>query len=627
MSSAPFLLLASPNAQSVNQGDAATYTVSSLQSPGFAGPINLTVSGLPAGAVGNFNPSTISGTATSLLTVTTGITTPPGVVSPTITGIAGSSQGTTKFDLVVSNPGVQTGPGCSVDIALNPPVPLEGTPVTYTATATTVADTITNVSILLDGAPLTCNASGAQTVSCSVTQNAPPTGTHALQWSCTSGPQGPGAGAGSQTFGVAQNGVSESGFIKPKFAVLSVIYAPPGPSSFVDYGASTAMGTAISLEDAFSRKDTTSVTLGGGFTIPKILSVGVSVTKSKAFTQTTDTVSSISMKKTDSFDIKVPGPANGADGINHDFDVILLWLNPVVQFTLTGNNTAQWTGFGFDGNDPANEVDVVPVYVSWLKNPSTMPLDVAAALARTWADPNIDGTGPGLTGDDFQTILQRDPFADPAYVLSLASGATTSDDKRFDLQVGETMAYEPPPAASGQPFTEIFGLNYQTTTTEGEKATDDYQLSFSTQFSADITIPITTWLTINFNAKKSSGKTLDWKHVANQSATQATSQSATLSLTGPLPGYTGPTDLQVFKDNLYGTFMFAFNPFSSTASFILWTPTDSQIVAAGGVTTYSVSTLGLSGFNGNVTLSLSGAPAGITGSFSPSSISGTGFRR
>ena len=38
-----------------------------------------------------------------------------------------------------------------------------------------------------------------------------------------------------------------------------------------------------------------------------------------------------------------------------------------------------------------------------------------------------------------------------------------------------------------------------------------------------------------------------------------------------------------------------------------------------------MSTLGLSGFNGNVTLSFSGAPAGITGSFSPSSISGTGF--
>jgi hypothetical protein len=620
VTSAPFLLLASPEAESVVKGDSTTYTVSSLQSPGFTGAITLNASGLPTNTTGSFNPAVITGAATSILTLTTSTATPSGRTSPTITGTSGSSQGTTKVDLVVSDPGGQTGPGCSVAITVNPLAPVEGTPVTYSATVTTVTDNSADETIFLDGVALCVQVSA-----CSVTQNAPPTGTHALQWSCNTGGQhGSGTGAGSQTFGVAAAGVAESGSIKPKYAVLSVIYAPPGQTSFVDYGASTALGTTSSIDKSFSDKTTTSVTLGAGFTIAKIIKAAASVTKSKAFTQTTDTISSIAVKKTDTFDVKVPGPADGADGINHDFDVILVWLNPVVQFTLTGNNTAQWTGLGFDGNDPANEVDVVPLYVSWLKNPSTMPPDIAAALARTWADPNIDGTGPGLTGDDLLAILQRDPFSDPAYVLSLAPGATTSDDKRFDLQIGETMAYEPPPM-NGQPFTETFGLNYQTTQTEGLKATDEFTVGFSVEFSADVTIPIATWLTINLNAKASKAREFDWKNVATQTASQANTQSATVSLTGPATGYTGPTDLQVFKDNVYGTFMFAFNPFSSTASFILWTPTDSQTVAAGGVTTYSISTLSLSGFTGNVALSFSGAPAGITGSFSPSSISGTGF--
>src|SRR5262249_16920285 len=152
-------------------------------------------------------------------------------------------------------------------------------------------------------------------------------------------------------------------------------------------------------------------------------------TKTQDFTQSLQRTSSIAINKTDSSDIVVSGPGpESPPGIDHDFDVVLLWLNPVANVVISGNNTAQIVGYSFHSKDPVNEMDVVPVYVGWLKNPSTMPPGVALALARTWADQPDDGSGTGLTSNDFTTILARDPFA---------GGATAIDTSRFVLS-GET---------------------------------------------------------------------------------------------------------------------------------------------------------------------------------------------
>src|SRR5262249_44826022 len=101
-------------------------------------------------------------------------------------------------------------------------------------------------------------------------------------------------------------------------------------------------------------------------------------------------------------------------------------------------------------------------------------------------------------------------------------------------------------------------------------------------------------------------------------------QTAALSLTGPSSAYTGPTDLQVFKDNVYGTFMFAFNPGTQTSDFFLFSSTGSQTVGVGGSTTYQVEALAFNNFNGNIALSVPGVPAGVTANFNPSTISANG---
>jgi len=78
---------------------------------GFTGTVNLSVNGLPSGAAGTFNPTSISGgSGSSTLSVTTASTTPTGTFTLTITGTTGSLSHATTVTLVV-NPSTGLPPG------------------------------------------------------------------------------------------------------------------------------------------------------------------------------------------------------------------------------------------------------------------------------------------------------------------------------------------------------------------------------------------------------------------------------------------------------------------------------------------------------------------------------------
>src|SRR5262249_50693670 len=257
----------------------------------------------------------------------------------------------------------------------------------------------------------------------------------------------------------------------------------------VDYNSTTLLGSKTTLSDSFKVNTSLGSTLGfkREYKIPSAIkgldsfgaTLSVDVGLTADFTQTLEGTDSISVTKSDSSDIVVPGPkdttAGVSVGINHDYDVILLWLNPVANLVVTGTNSALWTGYRFDPADPVNEMDVVPVYVAWLKNPSSMPPGVAFALARTWAPEPDDGTGTGLTSTDYAAILERDPFA---------NGSQNIDPARFVL-AGETFAFAPPPNG-GQPITEKMSLSYVTTTQQTLTKTDEYEVSYKTKSTDSI---------------------------------------------------------------------------------------------------------------------------------------------
>ena len=56
--------------------------------------------------------------------------------------------------------------------------------------------------------------------------------------------------------------------------------------------------------------------------------------------------------KTSTSDTIVAGPASDAAGVDHNFDTIYIWLNPVVNLTFTSSTTIQQTGFNYDMTDP-----------------------------------------------------------------------------------------------------------------------------------------------------------------------------------------------------------------------------------------------------------------------------------
>ena len=100
---ADFALAADPASSSVEQGNETTYSIS-LSRTYFTLPIDLSVTGLPAGATGTFDVTSPSGTS-STLTVTTsrsGPMTPAGSYPLTITGVSGGLTRTTTTTLVVT---------------------------------------------------------------------------------------------------------------------------------------------------------------------------------------------------------------------------------------------------------------------------------------------------------------------------------------------------------------------------------------------------------------------------------------------------------------------------------------------------------------------------------------------
>jgi uncharacterized membrane protein len=98
-----FSLAASPASQSVTPGAGTSYTVSVGALNGFGGTVSFSASGLPSGAGATFTPTTVTGSGSTTMNVTTAANTPPGSYTVTITGTSGSLQHTAQVTLNVTD--------------------------------------------------------------------------------------------------------------------------------------------------------------------------------------------------------------------------------------------------------------------------------------------------------------------------------------------------------------------------------------------------------------------------------------------------------------------------------------------------------------------------------------------
>ncbi len=311
---------------------------------------------------------------------------------------------------------------------------------------------------------------------------------------------------------------STVGSIAPKFFVLSVVYAPPGTAgtaskSSVAYTTGSAAGTETKVSHAFKA----GVTEQAEASIAGFATLDVS----SGYSLSTASDSSLAIKKSSSLSIADQGP--NIDGIDHDSDLIYLWLNPLVAIAGNGSSL-NWT---VASNGPT--MDIQYVSVGQLKHPSTLPPGVLARFAAY-----------GITQSDYATILGRDPFA---------YGATAIDANRY-VRTWTTIPYEPPIAAGQEPPHTTLTISNETTSTHTSSYTGEYSVGYSLKTGSP---SFTSWL----GAGITTTGTFTWTDSGSSTSNTTSSDSASVTMTGPSFGYTGPTDMAVYYDTLYRTFLFA----------------------------------------------------------------------
>lgn len=306
--------------------------------------------------------------------------------------------------------------------------------------------------------------------------------------------------------------------------VLTVIYSPPGKTgggstSSVSYGAGSSLGSTVSSSYGFGTSLT--VTATAEFTLASTNEVSISLSAAQNIVDST----SKDVRKTASTTFTVPGPAN--DGIDHDRDQIWLLLGPTLNVKITSPASITWT---FDNSIVT---DIQFVYVGHLKNPALMPPGVKARLEAY-----------GITTSDYQEILKADPFA---------TGTTSIDPNRY-VSLNTTFPYEPP-YAPGDPSTTVsHTVAHSTTTTATRTASQQYSVGVSHTGGLNFLNGIKAKLKIE--------NVWTFTHTNSHSISNGTTESASVAIGGPSYGYTGPTDIAVYYDLVYKTFMFA--PYESS---------------------------------------------------------------
>jgi len=88
-----FVLRVNPVSDRIKQGETGHFTISIDAPSGWSGSVTLDAEGIPSGTIANFAPSIVSGSGTSIVSITTSATTPPGTYPIVFRGQGSDSSG------------------------------------------------------------------------------------------------------------------------------------------------------------------------------------------------------------------------------------------------------------------------------------------------------------------------------------------------------------------------------------------------------------------------------------------------------------------------------------------------------------------------------------------------------
>jgi uncharacterized membrane protein len=185
-----FTVTATPTSSSVTQGNSAQYTVNVTASGGFNGTVNLSSTGQPSGSTVSFNPSTVTGSGSSMLTISTTATTATGSYPISITATSGALSHSVGVTLVVNRP-----PDFTVTATPTSSSVTQGSSATYTVNVAASGGFNGTVNLSSTGQPSgstvsfnpgTVTGSGSSTLTVSTTSTTT-TGSYPISIKATSG--------------------------------------------------------------------------------------------------------------------------------------------------------------------------------------------------------------------------------------------------------------------------------------------------------------------------------------------------------------------------------------------------------------------------------------------------------
>jgi hypothetical protein len=316
--------------------------------------------------------------------------------------------------------------------------------------------------------------------------------------------------------------VDSVGQVRPLYHLLTVLYAPPGTVGGLDslavYETESSTGVTDLVTSSFKSGVNVTASVGASVDVESLtVALGGSGEFNAAWTSTES--SSVTIEKSGSYTIKVPGPAENA--IDHTQDLYYLWLNPLINVTVDWQNNVLWE-IAVDG--PTMLIQYVTA--AELQNPSLMSAGLSEALSAR-----------GLTTADYAQILACNPFF---------AGNAAIPPGRF-LPTGLSFPYIPPQPGEGLP-----SLTQTVTTTETTTTTAQTQVQYTVSVSASAGFQVI------LNDTLKVGGSLQWTNQSKTTATQGSTQSATVTVGCPGAGYTGPTNVLAFWDTVFNSFMFEF---------------------------------------------------------------------
>lgn len=657
-----FRLQASPSAVSLTQGSSATSTVTITPTYGFSGPVSLSASNLPSGVTASFSPSSATGTST--LTLTASSSAAGGTSTITITGTSGTITATTTLSVVVHAPTFSISSSGTVNIG----------------PGTTVKTSFSLFSQYGFAGDVTLSASGLPSgVTASFSPNPVTLSANNIQYVTVTLTANSSTALGTSTVTITGTSGSITTTATFPLVIKTPTFSLSAPGTF-DLGQGNSGTTYISVTPSNGFNSNITLSASG---LPS------GVTASFAPNPTTET-SVLTLTASNSAALGTATvTVTGTSGTITQTTTFNLTIH-AQSFTLSGPSTVYmgsgssaisyvyvYGSYGFSGNVTLSTSGLPSgVTATWGTNPtsntSSLTLKASSSVVPGQYPITITGTSGSLTAQTTFTLIVNAPtFSITAWSIDMGQGVSTNSylyvNSNYGFTGNVTLSVSGLPSGMTSTFTNNpisvaangTGSSYLVLTTTSSTPAGTYTLTI-TGTSGSQTQTRTAQLTIhqpsfNFSGVGyiSLGQGLTTTSNVYVNSAYGFSGNVSLTATGLPTGVTAsfsPASVNLSSNTggssvltlsagasvVPGTYTITITGTSgsltqtSTFTLNIGTPAftlyaGSTSLGQGASATSNITTYSSYGFSGNINLTVSGLPTGVTGTFSPNPINLNGY--